>query len=250
MSLKLKKLPADVDKWRRLAKSFNATGGMEELGSPIKVSSASRFDHINFLGLQVLYDLPLEKVSRIPYEITRQFPSSPNSHLRDIPGYTAYLDEVEKAERNRIKKATIAQESVPLSLGIFMSTWQFQRHVIVGDQVFADIPKISMVQSASPVAKRTRAQIKARLIQQAATPTPAPKFKTMSLAKQTASLSLQSKGGTNDDDNDRAGDPLDLGVDASDDGLIGPDEDKLEEDEGEDLGKYLHTFSHIKNYYA
>ena len=245
MSLKLKNPPANVDDWRRLARNCDATGGMEELGSPIKVSSASRFDHINFLGLQVLYDMPLDMPSRVPDAITRQFRSSPNNRLRDIPGYTAYLNEVEKARRNRITKASIAQDSVPLNLGAFMSTWQFQRHVIVGDKIFAEMPKISMVRPTTPVAKRTRAQIRARLVEQAATPTPAPKFKSMSLAKQIADLSLQSKGRTDDDG---AGDPLDLGVDASGDGLIEPVEDsshrddEQEEDEAANIGKHLQFF--------
>ena len=67
---------------------------MVELSSPVKVSSASRFNFANFLGLQILYS---PRQSKTPDEILRQFPSDPNTCLKDVPGYAAYLNEVEKA---------------------------------------------------------------------------------------------------------------------------------------------------------
>ena len=195
MSFHLDYLPTTVGKWKFLAIKASATGGMAELGSPVKVSSASRFDHVNFLGLQVLYDLPKEDLSkkkllRLPDAIMRQFPPTSDNCLENIPGFTAYLEAVEKAGQDRITKDMIAQDTVSPTLGAFVNVWQFQRHVIVGDIDARDIDKISTVQSTSPVAKRTRAKDKMRYLEQAATPTPAPKFKSMSLAKQTASLSL------------------------------------------------------------
>ena len=56
----------------------------------------------------------------------------------------------------------------------------------MGDDKAADLSKISEV---SPVADRTRAKIKARHPHQ--TPTPAPKFKTMSPVDQAEKLSLK-----------------------------------------------------------
>ena len=143
--------------WKALAEDWNATGGMDELGSPVKVSSASRFNFTNFLGPQILYT---PQQSNIPDEIIRQFPSDPNKSLKKMHGYAAYLNEIEKARQNDITKTSIAQEYVPLTLGAFMNVWQFQRQIIVGDEhatkVAADVSKISEVELSTPVAYRTR----------------------------------------------------------------------------------------------
>ena len=64
-------LPATVDEWRSLVEEWNATGGMAELGSPVKVSSASHLDIPNFLGLLVLYDSPEVRHPRIPDAISQ-----------------------------------------------------------------------------------------------------------------------------------------------------------------------------------
>ena len=79
-----------------------------------------------------------------------------------------------------------------------MVVWQVQRQIIFGDEHATknatDVSKISNFEPTTPVAKRTRAQTR-RHLKQAATPTPAPRPSSISLSKQTASLSLQSKGG-------------------------------------------------------
>lgn len=181
----MKKLPRDVSEWRKLARVWDATGGISELGSPAKVRSASSFEFNHFLGLQVLYVFPKDR-STLPIEITDQFPPDPTRRLETLSGYTAYLNEIEIFRKGRATCDTIAQTFVPRGLGALVSVWQFQRHVLVGDDNAADLSKISEV---SPVADRTRAKIKAKHPHQ--TPTPAPKFKDMSLVDQAAKLSLK-----------------------------------------------------------
>lgn len=184
-SLAVKRLPLDVFEWRKLATAWDATGGISELGSPVKVQSASSFEFNHFLGLQVLYVFP-KNGSTLPIKITEQFPPDPTTRLETLSGYTAYLNEIESFRKEGTARDTIAQTFVPWELGALVSVWQFQRHVLVGDDNAADLSKISEV---SPVADRTRAKIKARHPHQ--TPTPAPKFKNMSLEDQAAELSLK-----------------------------------------------------------
>ena len=214
MSSVSKRLPETVTAWREFAIEWNATGGLDELGSPVKVASASKFDFENFLGLQVLYDFPKEQ-SRLPNAITTQFPPIPGNLLESLSGYNAYLNEVEKAGKLGFSRDIIAKTRVPRTLGAFVNVWQFQRHVLVGDEDAADISKISKITPVSPVAKRTRAMTRERQREQAATPTPAPKFKRIPLVSQTANLTL---GGS------------DLGSSSSDD----EDEDEDEDDDDDD----------------
>lgn len=192
--LAVKELPLDVSKWRNLATAWDATGGISELGSPVKVQSASSFEFNHFLGLQVLYVFP-KNGSTLPIMITEQFPPDPTRRLENLSGYTAYLNEIESFRKERATRDTIAQKCVPGKLGALVSVWQFQRHVLVGDDKAADLSKISEV---SPVADRTRAKIKARHPHQ--TPTPAPKFKNMSLVDQAAELSLGDNDGFGSDE--------------------------------------------------
>ena len=189
MSFGSKRLPESVSTWRELAIEWNATGGMDELGSPVKVASASKFGFENFIGLQVIYAIPKDQ-SRLPDAIIKQFPPSSGITVESLPGYKAYLDEVEKAGKQGFSQDFIAKTCVPRTLGPFVNVWQFQRHILVGDENAADIAKISKVTPVSPVAKRTRAMIRARQQEQAATPTPAPKVKSASLTRQTANLTL------------------------------------------------------------
>lgn len=191
-----KRLPLNVPMWRDSATAWDATGGISELGSPVKVQSASSFEFNHFLGLQVLYVFPKDG-STLPIEITEQFPPDPDPtrRLETLSGYTAYLNEIESFRKEGITRDTIAQTFVPWELGALVSVWQFQRHVLVGDDNAADLSKISEV---SPVADRTRAKIKARHPHQ--TPTPAPKFKNMSLVDQAAKLSLKDNDEFGSDD--------------------------------------------------
>lgn len=184
-SLAVKRLPLNVPMWRDSATAWDATGGISELGSPVKVQSASSFEFNHFLGLQVLYVFPKNR-STLPVKITEQFPPDPTRRLATLSGYTAYLDEIERFDKESTTYGTIAQTFVPGELGALVSVWQFQRHVLVGDDEAADLSKLSEV---SPIADRTRAKIKARHPPQ--TPTPAPKFKTISLGDQAERLSLQ-----------------------------------------------------------
>ena len=154
-----------MDDWKRPAKEWNATGGTEELGSPVKISSASKFEYANFLGLQALYDFPKDG-STFPAAITGQFPSDSDYDLEDIPGYNACLAEIEKAAVHGMSQDGVAQTRISKSLNAFGNVWQFQRHVLVGGEHAMDVPKVSRVSPISPVAKG------------------------MSLAKQTASSSL------------------------------------------------------------
>ena len=124
---------------------------------------------------------PTPQQSKIPDEIPRQFPSDSDTSPKYIAGYAAYLNEIEKASQNRITKTSIAQDRISLTLDAFVNVWQVQRQIIVEDEyaikIAADVSKISKIKSSSPVVNRTRAQIKTRHLEQAVTPTPAPKLK-------------------------------------------------------------------------
>ena len=197
MSSRAKRLPDTVADWRKLALQWDATGGVDELGSPIKVSSASKFDFERFLGLQVLYDFPKPR-STLPITVTSQFPSNPSHRLENLPGYKSYLNEIDRVRKNGISQDSIANTRVSGSLGAFVSVWQLQRHVLVGDDNAAEIPKVSNISPTSAVAERTRAKIRLRQLEQAATPTPAPRAKNISLLKRTARLTLTNEGGIGD----------------------------------------------------
>ena len=224
-------LPISLGDWKLLAKKWNATGGMEDLGSPVKISSASKFEFQNFLGLQAIYNFPKER-STLPAAITRQFPSDSDCDLENVPGYTAYLNEIEKAAVNGISEDSAAQTRVSRNLNAFVVVWQLQRHVLVGDEQAADVLKVSQVSPASPVARRTRAKIRARQSEQApATPTPAPRSQSTFLAMQTANLSLNEDVGFESD-----GDPEKDTIDdesAEDTGNISDDDD---DESAEDTG--------------
>ena len=219
--------------WKALAEEWDATGGMNNLGSPVKVSSASRFDFIHFLGLQILYT---PQQSNIPDDILRQFPSDPHKSLKKVPGYTAYLNEIEQANKNSITKTSIAQECISPTLGAFVNVWQVQRQIIVGDEhamkVAVDVSKISEVIPSPPVAHRTRAQRKAKRLEQVATPTPASKLTSISLTKQVASLSLHTKG-------------EDVIDDDSDDGATGPAYESSDNDDDEEEGDEDDSGEHV-----
>ena len=209
-------LPTSLGDWKLLAKKWNATGGMEDLGSPVKISSASKFEYQHFLGLQAIYNFP-KKGSTLPAAITSQFPSDSGCDLENVPGYTAYLNEIEKAAVNGISEDSAAQTRTSRSLNAFINVWQLHMHVLVGDEQAADLLKVSQVSPASPVAKRTRAKIRARQLEQApATPTPAPRSRSTFLAMQTANLSL------NDD----------VGFESDGD----PEKDRMDDESAEDTG--------------
>ena len=238
MSSTTKRLPENIILWRELAVEWKATGGMDELGSPIKVSSASNFDFERFLGLQVLYDFPKPR-SRLPIAITSQFPSIAGYRLESLPGYDSYLNEIDIARRNGISKESIADTRVSRSLAAFVNVWQLQRHVLVGDQNAADVSKVSKILPTSPVAERTRAKIRRRQLEQAATPTPASRAIIMPLIGQTARLTLTSEGGIGGNGLDS---PLDLGMDAlgeesAEHGEVASDDDENDNDDDDDDGK-------------
>ncbi|KAM0794067.1 hypothetical protein BDR22DRAFT_978061 [Usnea florida] len=193
MSSTTKQLPESVTLWRDLAVEWKATGGMDELGSPVKVSSASNFGFERFLGLQVLYNFPKPR-SRLPVAITSQFPSIAGYRLENVPGYDFYLNEIDKVRRNGISGESIANTRVSRSLAAFVNVWQLQRHVLVGDQNAADVSKISKIKPISPVAERTRAKIRRRQLEQAATPTPASRAKNIPLTARMASLTFTGEG--------------------------------------------------------
>ena len=197
MSSKPKRLPGSVAQWRKLALEWNTTGGMDELGSPVKVSSASKFDYERFLGLQVLYDFPKPQ-STIPIAITGQFPSIPGFRLENVPGYDSYLNQIDRSLKNGISPESIANTRVSGSLGAFVNVWQLQRHVLVGDENATDVSKVSEVLPTSAVAERTRAKVRSRRLEQAATPTPAPRAKNIPLLERTARLTLTNEGGIGD----------------------------------------------------
>ena len=231
MSPSPKRLPETLTMWRDSALEWKATGGMDALGSPVKVSSASKFDFINFLGLQVLYDFPNEK-SRLPHAITKQFPSSPGNLLESLPGYETYLDEIEKAGEQMLSPELIAKICVPRNLSAFVNVWQFQRHILVGDEHAADVPKILKITPVSPVANRTRARIRAR--EHPTTPTPRPKFNKSSLVGQMASLTLG--------DSDIVS-SMGLGTDTLDYSLVGHRAISLDDDDEKNPGMHFPTLS-------
>lgn len=212
-----KQLPISIDDWKRLAKEWNATGGVEELGSPVKISSASRFEYVNFRGFQALYDFPKEG-STLAAAITSQFPSISDYDLEDIPGYNAYLAEIEKAAVHGMSQDSIAQTRVSRSLNVFANAWHFQRHVLVGDEHAVDVPKVSWVSPVLPVAEG------------------------MSLAKQTANLSLDDDFGFVSDgapEMDTIGDELEGDADDSSDN----DDDDDHEDPGMHFPQAVLKFS-------
>ena len=235
MSSTTKRLPENVTLWRDLAVEWKATGGMDELGSPVKVSSASKFDFERFLGLQVLYNFPKPR-SRLPIAITRQFPSIPGHRLENVPGYDSYLNEIDMVRRNGISEESIANTPVSRSLAAFVNVWQLQRHVLVGDQDAADVSKISKILPISPVAERTRAKIRRRQLEQAATPTPASRAKNIPLVGRMASLTLPSEGEIGDNGVDS---PTGLGMDALDEesaehGKVASGDDDNDNDDDDD----------------
>ena len=176
-------LPADVTDWKELARSWRTTGGINKLGSPDPVRSASTFKFEHFLGLQIIYESSKSQ-SRFPIEITRQFPSFDDSDLKDLSGWDAYLDEIERFSESGATQSSASQICVPRTLGAFINVWQLQLHVLLGDKVAADLSKISEV---TPVAHRTRAGTEKR--NQYLTPTPAARVKNL-LSDQMEGLSI------------------------------------------------------------
>ena len=214
--------------WKRLAKKWNVTGTLEELGSPIKISSASKFEYENFLGLQVPYKFPQEGTT-LPAAITRQFPSDSDNHLEDLPGFKTYLTEIENARVHSISKDSIVYTRISPELQAFINVWQLQMHVLVGDEPAIDVPKVS---PASSIAKKTGAKIGAKQFEQApVTPTPASRSQSMSLPKVAAVLSL-NEGAEFENDGDSEEDTIDddLPEDAEDSSDNDDDDDDIDED--------------------
>ena len=183
---KEKFLPANVADWKRLARSWRTTGGINKLGSPDPVRSASTFKFEHFLGLEIIYESSKSQ-SRFPMTVIRQFPSFVDSGLKDLSGWDAYLDEIERFSKSGVTQNSASQICVPRTLGAFINVWQLQLHVLLGDRVAADLSKISEV---IPVAHRTRAGIKRR--NPHLTPTPATRVKENFLSDKVAGLSIKS----------------------------------------------------------
>lgn len=212
-----KHVPINLVQWRRLAKKYNATGGIEELGSPKKVVSASRFAFNNFIGLQVIYEFP-KASSELPAKITGQFPPSSNARLESLNGYNVYLNEIEKFGEGGGTRDAVSPTCVSKSLGAFVNVWQFQQHVMLGDDNAADVSKISKV---SPAVDRAKAKATASALPQ--TPTPAPRSKNLSLRNQLTGLSL-------DDDEEF----IDREKEIQDDGTAEHFKDSSDDDDDDD----------------
>lgn len=178
-------LPRNIRGWKKLARIWNVSGGINQLGSPVPVRSASKFEFKQFLGLQVIYEFPKVR-SRLPIQITKQFPSSGDSDLENLSGWNAYLGEVEKFDIHLVTQSSAAQTSVPRTLGSLVNVWQFQLHVLLGDEAAADPNKISEV---TPVAHRTRAQTLKR--DPYSTPNPTARFKDLPLVDRVSEMSLE-----------------------------------------------------------
>lgn len=213
-----KEVPASVSRWKKLAADWDALGTFNELGSPQKVQSASKFEYKHFLGLRVIYEKPRNR-STLPAKITKQFALPTDARLSSLYGWNAYLQEIEKFGKSGHTKEHVSQTCVPKGLGALGIVWQFQRHVILGDDEPADMNKITVV---SPVASRTRT--KTTVQDQYLTPSRASNLKEPSLSDQAAKLTLE-------DDNIFADDAEGNSI----------DEDEYFEDDAEP-GMYIWTY--------
>lgn len=182
--LKKKKVPTSVTEWKNSARAWGAFGAIKDLGSQEKVKSASRFEFRHFLGLRVIYEDQNPK-STLPVYINNQFPPATNAGLESLDGWNAYLNMIEEFANRNETTETVSRTCVPMNLGAFLNVWQFQRHVLLGDNKAADVSKISEV---SPIASRTRAKTEKSLY--LATPTPASKVRKSSLSDLAAKLSI------------------------------------------------------------
>lgn len=185
--LKKKKVPTSVTEWKNSARAWGAFGAIKDLGSQEKVKSASRFEFRHFLGLRVIYEDQNPK-STLPVYINNQFPPATNAGLESLDGWNAYLNMIEEFANRNETTETVSRTCVPMNLGAFLNVWQFQRHVLLGDNKAADVSKISEV---SPIASRTRAKTEQSLY--LATPTPASKVKKSSLSDLAAKLSIKNQ---------------------------------------------------------
>jgi len=178
-------IPETVTQWTETAREFGVSGTIDQLGSQVKVGSASKFQFNHFLGLRVLYKFEKQRTRAVlPDKIIKQFPVPPKMSLDKTTSWNDYLTEVQTFAG---AQADVAESCVPERLGPFVNVWLYQKHIILGDKDYADMSKLSMV---SPVAGRTRGQ-KIRRAVALATPTPAPKSRV--LPKMMEDLSLYGK---------------------------------------------------------
>lgn len=134
------RVPRTVFDWKTTAKQWGAAAAISQLGSQEKVKSASKFDFKHFLGLRVIY---VFGGSRLPPSIAKQFPLPQALALNNLPGWNAYLNEI-----NTFSKTRDLSSCIPKDLGPMVNVWQFQQHVLRGDGKGVDLTKISVVSPA------------------------------------------------------------------------------------------------------
>ena len=120
-----RKVPSNTSQWKSHVRVEKASGSITQLDSQ-EILSASRFNYKHFLGLRILWDYGSARRG-LPAAITKQFRAST---LRETVGWDAYLEQIDKPRGSESK---FMQTSVPGKLASFSNVWQFQRHVITGD---------------------------------------------------------------------------------------------------------------------
>lgn len=181
-------IPQSITEWRKKARANEVLGTIDQLGSQVKVKSASKFQFRHFLGLRVIYKFGNKHgKSSLPTQIINQF-GIPTAIALDKTSYwNDYLTEIRKFA---VTQVGVAASCVPRSLGPLVNVWLYQKHIILGDEDYSDVSKLSRV---SPVAARTRG----RHIQRAqalATPTRASKLQGLQRMMQGVSLSEEESG--------------------------------------------------------
>lgn len=181
-------IPESITEWRKKARANGVLGTIDQLGSQVKVRSASKFHFRHFLGLRVIYKFGNKHGrSSLPTQIINQFPMPTTIALDKTSYWNDYLTEIRTFA---VTQVGVAASCVPQSLGPMVNVWLYQKHIILGDEDYSDVSKISEV---SPVAGRTRG----RHIQRAqalATPTRAPKLPGLQKMMQHVSLSEEESG--------------------------------------------------------
>lgn len=176
-------VPESISQWKETARKNEVLGTINQLGSQVKVGSASKFHFKHFLGLRVLYKFEKKHGrSSLPTGIAEQFLVPAKMALNKTSYWKKYLKEIQGFAGSQ---AGVAASCIPENLGPLVNVWLYQKHIILGDNDYADMSKVSKV---SPVADRTRSRLELRALTMM-TPTPASKSQRLPQMMKNASLS-------------------------------------------------------------
>lgn len=121
-------IPTDIAAWEATATRLNVVGTIDQLGSPEKVQSASKFRFSHYIGLRVIWRYgDREDRSSLPQKVLDQLRGD-TFDLATDPYWNAHLAEIEAYMPG--SDVQQALRKVPESLGRFVNVWQYQRHVL------------------------------------------------------------------------------------------------------------------------